>query len=85
MKKHIKTIHEGRKDYKCEYCGKLFGQNGSMWTHVRMVHKGRKEECNICNKSFHPNALLNHIKQVHKGQKQFKCNICNTYFGIYTL
>ena len=24
LRKHIKTIHEGHKDYKCEFCEKSF-------------------------------------------------------------
>ena len=44
MKKHIHTIHEGNKDYKCISCGKLFSQAGSLNKHTctQQVFEGYK-------------------------------------------
>ena len=38
LRRHIKTIHEGRKDFKCDSCGKSFTQAGNMREHMKNVH-----------------------------------------------
>ena len=53
FKRHIRTIHEGQKDYKCESCAKSFSQAGTLKTHIRTIHKGHKDyKCESCAKSF---------------------------------
>jgi KRAB domain-containing zinc finger protein len=37
---HIRT-HTGDTSCKCDICGKVFGQNGSLQTHIR-IHTGDK-------------------------------------------
>ena len=45
MRNHIKTVHEGIKDYKCELCDKAFTQ-----LHNLKIHKmGAHQEINIEN------------------------------------
>ena len=39
LKKHIYTIHEGHKDFKCESCKKLFSKAGNLKKHIRRVHE----------------------------------------------
>ena len=34
---HIKTVHEGDKDFKCESCGKLFTQANSLTGYTKLV------------------------------------------------
>ena len=34
LKMHIKTIHGGHKDYKCESCGKSFSQAENLKRHT---------------------------------------------------
>ena len=38
LTRHIKTIHEGHKDYKCDSCGKSFAQPGVLRRHTITVH-----------------------------------------------
>ena len=39
LRRH-KIIHEGKKDFKCNSCGKLFTHVGDMKRHIKTVHKG---------------------------------------------
>ena len=43
LKKHIHTVHEGNKDYKCESCGKSFTVACNLKKHIYTVHEGRKD------------------------------------------
>ena len=53
MKEHIKTIHEGIKDSRCEICGKLFSQAGAVKYHIKRVHEGvRDYQCDHCGQAF---------------------------------
>ena len=36
--KHIKTVHKGHKDFKCDSCGKSFTQAGNLGRHIKNVH-----------------------------------------------
>ena len=37
--KHIHIIHDGHKDYKCQYCGNFFSEAGNLRQHMNKVHK----------------------------------------------
>ena len=39
LMKHIKTVHEGHKDHKCESCGKSFSEAGALKKHIHTTHK----------------------------------------------
>ena len=41
MNVHIKSVHEGCKDYKCETL-KILTERGSLYRHIRSVHEGFK-------------------------------------------
>ena len=68
LKSHIRTVHDGLREFKCEQCGKFFSQPMSLKTHIRTVHEGRKDYiCTTCEKSFkHSKNLRKHIAAVHK-------------------
>ena len=65
------TVHNGRKDHKCDSCAKAFSEAGSLKTHINSVHNGQKDyKCDICGKAFSQAGSLNtHINSVHNGQK----------------
>ena len=37
LRRHIEMVHEGRKDYKCENCEKLFSTADNLKKHFRSV------------------------------------------------
>ena len=67
LRGHIKTIHEGHKDFKCESCGKSFTQAGHVRRHIKTVHEGCKNvKCESCGKSFtQADFLSRHMKIIH--------------------
>uniref|UniRef100_A0A8D9EV88 Zinc finger protein 26 n=1 Tax=Cacopsylla melanoneura TaxID=428564 RepID=A0A8D9EV88_9HEMI len=82
VSEHINT-HTGYKPYKCQICGKTYGNIKSYNTHMKR-HKQeagqlKPEEihkCNICNKVFLENSrLTKHHAWVH-GDKYHECKIC---------
>ena len=59
LKKHIHTVHEGYKDYKCESCSKSFSHSQSLKTHIYTIHEGHKDyKCESCEKSFFQTGSL---------------------------
>ena len=71
MKRHIHSVHEDRKDHKCESCNKSFSQAGDLKRHYHIVHEGHKDhKCEYCVKSFSCSSNLNkHIHKIHGGNK----------------
>ena len=87
---HVKTVHEGRKDHKCSFCGKCYTQKSVLNQHKKTFHKDmiseeteikeqieKKTDCDFCGKSFNHTFYLNkHVKTVHEGVKEYKCDLC---------
>lgn len=65
---HIRSIHEGQNDFKCNLCD---------------VHQSAKPfMCDICNKSFGTKTNLSrHVEKFHEGKRDFKCNLCDARFA----
>ena len=69
---HIRTVHQGIKDYKCEFCGNLFKSLDGMNKHIRTVHEGHKDyKCEYCNESRTTgHSLRKHILRTHPNAKK---------------
>ena len=82
LKRHIESVHEGKKPFKCNICDSSFSRNTHLNAHIASVHEGKKPfKCNICDASFTQRKNLNgHIASVHEGKRSFKCNICDASF-----
>ena len=39
LRKHVRTVHEQRRDHACPQCDAAFGEAGTLRKHVRTVHK----------------------------------------------
>ena len=51
LKNHIKTIHEGHRNHKCDTCGKYFTELGSLMMHIKTIHEGQRNfKCDHCGK-----------------------------------
>ena len=82
LKKHIKTIHEGHTDFKCDSCGKSFTQAGTLRIHIKTIHEGHKDfKCDSCGKSFtQAGDLRQHIKTIHQGFKISNVTLVENHF-----
>ena len=41
--RHVRTVHEKRKDHTCPHCAATFGQASHVTAHVRTVHEKRRD------------------------------------------
>ena len=79
LKRHLSTVHEGKKDHKCDYCGKEYFEKKRLNHHIKREHdKIRDEKCNQCEKLFFSKELVQkHIRNFHK---HFSCHLCDESF-----
>jgi uncharacterized Zn-finger protein len=53
MKNHIMSVHEGKKQFKCEICNQGISSKKYMKTPIAFVHEGKKPfKCDICDATF---------------------------------
>nr|KAG5689426.1 hypothetical protein BaRGS_012248 [Batillaria attramentaria] len=94
MSSHMRTVHSGRKPYKCPHCDYSSAFRGNLNTHIKVniqlqfgmhLHT-RQYLCNTCKAAFKTlGALIGHTKRVHEGwkspnQKIFICSVCEKRF-----
>jgi hypothetical protein len=66
LQRHIRTIHEKRKDFKCPVCDKGFAHAGNLKVHRESVHEGVRYLCPGCNQTYGQRGrCLNHIRLKH--------------------
>ena len=85
LQRHISSIHERRKDHKCNLCGEAFVKNDSLIDHMKAFHDENRKTyyCNFCSKKcFTDQRLKNHIKRVHTTNEfpRIYCNVCGKIF-----
>ena len=73
LKRHIASVHDGKKSFKCNVCNASFAGKRELNRHVESVHERKKPfKCNICDASFGYKFVLNkHVLSVHEGKKPF--------------
>ena len=79
LQKHIDTIHENYRPFKCTFpnCTKQYGCESNLIIHER-THTGIKPfVCNICQKSFNENGHLKTHLRIHSEIRAFKCSLCD--------
>ena len=87
-KRHVKTVHEGKKEYHCLIgnCEKSFGQRSHLQDHIAVVHdriKSFKCPHNQCDKMFAlKKDCRSHQKLIHSNSKPYKCDHCEASFAI---
>ena len=74
LKKHINTVHEKQKPFKCQICAKKFGQNKTLKQQISVIHKNHFN-AKFVNLNFGQKSVLKQaIMFVHEKQKTpFKC------------
>ncbi|CAG5127912.1 unnamed protein product, partial [Candidula unifasciata] len=87
MSSHMRTVHSGRKPYKCPHCEYASAFRGNLNTHIKGMHlHTRQYLCNTCKAAFKTlGALIGHTKRVHENwrspnQKIFICSVCEKRF-----
>lgn len=71
----------GRRDHKCQICGKEFIQNTQLKAH--MFHHNRENAltCDVCGKQFNRRTRLReHMDYVHLKKQMPACNMCRKEF-----
>ena len=83
LRKHNTEVHGGKKDNKCESCGKSFSEARCLKKHIYTVHEGHKDyKCESCGKSFTSAPYLKkHIRTIHEGHTDYNCDLCNKSFS----
>lgn len=81
--RHIMTVHEEQRPFRCNVCEMSFGRKGVLKKHVQMVHEhSRKFECETCKISFGLKSdLKRHVQSVHQKKRPFVCEVCSASFG----
>ncbi|GFR66500.1 zinc finger protein [Elysia marginata] len=87
MSSHMRTVHSGRKPYKCPHCDYASAFRGNLNTHIKGMHlHTRQYLCTTCKAAFKTlGALIGHTKRVHENwkspnQKIFICSVCEKRF-----
>ena len=81
LKRHIRTVHEGVKDFECKVCGKTFSEKKAMINHERVIHQGIKAfKCKVCGVQFGSRCNLTRHAKTHQGIKPYNCEKCDMRF-----
>jgi uncharacterized Zn-finger protein len=71
LQKHIRTVHEKRKDFECSVCHQKFGTAGNAKEHREAKHEGVRHECPVAacgGKSYTTKTgCVRHIRLEHGG------------------
>ena len=84
LRKHVMSVHEKLKPYKCEICDKSFAAVGNLNSHVSLVHeKSAQVQCTLCGKTYtNQKVLEKHIEEVHLKIRKYQCDQCpSTFIG----
>ena len=75
---HMRTVHEGVRDFQCSKCAMEFGCQNNLTSHIKIVHESKKGfQCSKCSKQFgHKRHLNYHMKYIHDVKSVFKCKVC---------
>ena len=90
LKKHIETVHEGKKPFRCDICDTKFAEKSTLNCHIKSIHENPKNcddtkkvfHCESCPESFVMfKSLRQHILRLHE-EVQVKCDDCGTSFAF---
>ena len=72
MTRHMSSVHEEKKAFKCKVCDKNFSQKTILSVHMASVHEGLKAfKCELCDKRFSKKCNMStHMSSVHERKKK---------------
>ena len=72
LNRHVRLVHEKRRDYKCDLCNETFQNHSHLVRHLSGVKHNqigsaiKGHECDICGKIFvNDNDLNRHFLRLH--------------------
>mmetsp|Transcript_16336 Transcript_16336/g.28234 ORF Transcript_16336/g.28234 Transcript_16336/m.28234 type:complete len:307 (-) Transcript_16336:1295-2215(-) len=66
LTRHVRTVHEGLKQFKCNICSKRFSGSASLKNHVRAIHENVRFFCDKCGREFsRQDSLQRHLLNIH--------------------
>ena len=68
---HIKRLHTGERQYKCDVCKKAFVRKADLKKHVPTNTGEKPYHCTKCDKSFAHKSYLGEYVRTHTGEKVF--------------
>ncbi|CAG5057410.1 unnamed protein product [Parnassius apollo] len=86
--KHVSSVHGLKlKEFRCNFCPKVFTLSGKLGVHIRTVHlKLKRHACDVCEWKFYSKSELKEHMVRHGGERKFQCNVCKkAYARKYTL
>ncbi len=73
LTKHIRTVHEKQRPFKCDFCDKAFGEKGTCsWN----------PQCITQLLTLLSGNLQKHRRSVHLNERPFKCLKCGAAFAF---
>ena len=60
VRRHIRVVHNGERNYQCSQCGRKFQQRSSLKTHTRTHEKHRKKHTKTTRGSEHKASTIYH-------------------------
>ena len=50
FKRHVSSVHKGKKPYQCDMCDASFAQKQQLQIHIASVHERKKPyNCDMCD------------------------------------
>ncbi|KAJ8907563.1 hypothetical protein NDN08_007674 [Rhodosorus marinus] len=69
LERHVKAVHQRRKDFACKHCDKTYSQRSHLKLHTANVHEGNaKIVCEYCQYEFA--WRTNYLKHVRKNHPE---------------
>lgn len=90
LQTHIKNVHEGARDHKCDECDKTFKLSFNLKKHKISAHgegpKVFQVVCDQCGKVCADKVSMRiHIRKDHQKERNYKCSVCGRAFFTKTI
>uniref|UniRef100_A0A6P7H5M4 Zinc finger protein 600-like n=1 Tax=Diabrotica virgifera virgifera TaxID=50390 RepID=A0A6P7H5M4_DIAVI len=85
LRRHITTVHNEEKLFKCKECGKSLKTRNSFRKHMRTHTEEEMFECKVCSKKFREKYVHNDHMRTHTGENHYTCSLCSATFRNRTL